>query len=141
MDTQQANRLVAQYSNMILRISYQYLKQTYDAEDICQTVFLKYLTKAPQCGLTAFDGELEGALGRILGVEFFVDDEVALGEDEDVVAALGDFLIELEGHGGGALAVFAFGEDAFGNGGNDFAEFVHDDGLVVGDVPVGGYAA
>ena len=48
MDTQQANRLVAQYSNMILRISYQYLKQTYDAEDICQTVFLKYLTKAPQ---------------------------------------------------------------------------------------------
>lgn len=48
MDTQQANRLVAQYANMILRISYQYLKQTYDAEDICQTVFLKYLTKAPQ---------------------------------------------------------------------------------------------
>ena len=44
MDTQQANRLVAQYSNMILRISYQYLKQTCDAEDICQTVFLKYIT-------------------------------------------------------------------------------------------------
>lgn len=30
---------------MILRISYSYLKQTYDAEDICQTVFLKILSK------------------------------------------------------------------------------------------------
>lgn len=30
---------------MILRISYSYLKQTCDAEDICQTVFLKILTK------------------------------------------------------------------------------------------------
>lgn len=29
---------------MILRISYQYLKQTCDAEDICQSVFLKYIT-------------------------------------------------------------------------------------------------
>lgn len=52
MDAQEANRLVARYSNMILRISYQYLKQTWDAEDICQTVLLKYLTKAP-----AFESE------------------------------------------------------------------------------------
>lgn len=44
MDTQQARRLVEQYADMILRISYQYLRQTYDAEDICQTVFLKYLS-------------------------------------------------------------------------------------------------
>lgn len=40
----QASRLVSQYADMILRISYQYLKQTCDAEDICQSVFLKYLT-------------------------------------------------------------------------------------------------
>lgn len=41
----QAKRLVDLYADMILRISYSYLKQTYDAEDICQTVFLKILTK------------------------------------------------------------------------------------------------
>lgn len=47
MDEFQARRLVDLYADMILRISYQYLKQTCDAEDICQTVFLKYLTNAP----------------------------------------------------------------------------------------------
>lgn len=47
MDEFQAKRLVEAYADMILRISYQYLKQTHDAEDICQTVFLKYLTSAP----------------------------------------------------------------------------------------------
>lgn len=45
MDSAQANRLVNEYADMILRISYSYLKQTCDAEDICQTVFLKILTK------------------------------------------------------------------------------------------------
>lgn len=44
MDEFQARRLVDLYADMILRISYQYLKQSYDAEDICQTVFLKILT-------------------------------------------------------------------------------------------------
>lgn len=44
MDQMQASRLVSQYADMILRISYQYLKQTCDAEDICQSVFEKYLT-------------------------------------------------------------------------------------------------
>ena len=44
MDEFQARRLVNTYADMILRISYQYLKQTCDAEDICQTVFLKYIT-------------------------------------------------------------------------------------------------
>ena len=44
MDEFQARRLVEAYADMILRISYQYLKQTCDAEDICQTVFLKYLS-------------------------------------------------------------------------------------------------
>lgn len=45
MDGAQATRLVNEYADMILRISYSYLKQTCDAEDICQTVFLKILTK------------------------------------------------------------------------------------------------
>lgn len=44
MDEFQARRLVDTYADMILRISYQYLKQTCDGEDICQTVFLKYIT-------------------------------------------------------------------------------------------------
>ena len=47
MKEAQAQRIVALYADMILRISYQYLKQTMDAEDICQTVFLKYLTAQP----------------------------------------------------------------------------------------------
>lgn len=45
MDGAQATRLVQEYADMILRISYSYLKQTCDAEDICQTVFLKILMK------------------------------------------------------------------------------------------------
>ena len=44
MDKSHARRLVDTYADMILRISYSYLKQTCDAEDICQTVFLKYLS-------------------------------------------------------------------------------------------------
>lgn len=48
MDEFQARRLVNLYADMILRISYQYLKQTCDAEDICQTVFLKYLSNEPE---------------------------------------------------------------------------------------------
>lgn len=43
----QAERLVHTYADLILRLSYTYLKSTHDAEDICQTVFLKYLTSAP----------------------------------------------------------------------------------------------
>ena len=45
---EQAVRLVRLYADLILRLSFSYLKQTYDAEDICQTVFLKYLTAEPQ---------------------------------------------------------------------------------------------
>ena len=33
------------YSDLILRLSYTYLKSTDDAQDICQTVFLKLLQK------------------------------------------------------------------------------------------------
>ena len=43
MDEREAKRLVDTYADMILRISMNYLKQTADAEDICQTVFMKYL--------------------------------------------------------------------------------------------------
>ena len=41
----EAERLVHSYSDLILRLSYTYLKSTDDAQDICQTVFLKLLQK------------------------------------------------------------------------------------------------
>ena len=45
MDSRNAERLINTYADTILRISYMYLWQTHDAEDICQTVFLKLLTR------------------------------------------------------------------------------------------------
>lgn len=43
MDNGEARRLVDAYSDTILRLAYTYLKSTQDAEDVCQTVFLKLL--------------------------------------------------------------------------------------------------
>lgn len=40
----QAEYLAENYSDAILRLSYTYLKSTDDAQDICQTVFVKLLT-------------------------------------------------------------------------------------------------
>ena len=37
----EAERLVNTYADLILRLGYTYLKNTQDAQDICQTVFLK----------------------------------------------------------------------------------------------------
>jgi len=45
---QQAERLVNAYADAILRLSYTYLKNTDDAQDICQTVFVKLLTEPRQ---------------------------------------------------------------------------------------------
>ena len=44
MDSKNADRLINTYADMILRISFMYLKQTCDAEDICQDIFLKLLS-------------------------------------------------------------------------------------------------
>lgn len=43
----EAERLVATYADMILRLSYTYLHSTADAEDICQTVLLRVMTGSP----------------------------------------------------------------------------------------------
>ena len=40
---EQAERLAKTYADPILRLSYTYLKNTHDAQDICQTVFVKLL--------------------------------------------------------------------------------------------------
>lgn len=45
IDAREAERLVNTYSDLILRLSYTYLKSTQDGEDICQGVLLKPLTE------------------------------------------------------------------------------------------------
>ena len=42
---QRAEELVRRYADPILRLSYAYLKNTHDAQDVCQTVFVKLLTE------------------------------------------------------------------------------------------------
>ena len=37
------DRMVDAYSDLICRVSYTYLKSTHDAEDVCQTVFMRLL--------------------------------------------------------------------------------------------------
>lgn len=44
IDRAQAEHLVQTYSDLILRLSYTYLKSTHDAQDICQNVLLRVLT-------------------------------------------------------------------------------------------------
>ena len=43
--TQRAEYLAETYADAILRLSYTYLKNTHDAQDVCQTVFVKLLTE------------------------------------------------------------------------------------------------
>ena len=43
--TQRAEFLAEAYADAILRLSYTYLKNTHDAQDVCQTVFVKLLTE------------------------------------------------------------------------------------------------
>ncbi len=45
LDGREAERLVEAYADLILRLSYTYLKSVQDGEDICQTVLLKLLTE------------------------------------------------------------------------------------------------
>lgn len=42
---ERAEHLAETYADAILRLSYTYLKNTHDAQDICQTVFVKLLTE------------------------------------------------------------------------------------------------
>lgn len=44
MEEMEARWIVDSYADMILRISSAYVKSRSEAQDICQTVFLKYLT-------------------------------------------------------------------------------------------------
>ena len=44
-DEKEAERLVETYSDLILRLCFHYTKSTADAEDICQELFIKLLTR------------------------------------------------------------------------------------------------
>lgn len=57
IDRGRAEYLVNTYADLILRLSYTYMGNTYDAQDICQTVFLGVLTD----GRTFTDTEHEKA--------------------------------------------------------------------------------
>ncbi len=52
---QQAERLASAYADAILRLSYAYLKNTQDAQDICQTVFVKLLTEPREFGSAEYE--------------------------------------------------------------------------------------
>lgn len=45
---EQARQAVEHYTDPILRLSYSYLKNTADAQDVCQTVLMKLLTEPRQ---------------------------------------------------------------------------------------------
>ena len=48
MDRSQAEYLADTYADLILRLSYTYLKNTHDEQDICQTVLVRLLTHPVQ---------------------------------------------------------------------------------------------
>lgn len=54
-------RLAKTYADLILRLSYARLGSAYDAQDICQTVFLKLLAKLEDDGAQFLDAEHEKA--------------------------------------------------------------------------------
>lgn len=55
MDYNQAEYLADTYADLILRLSYTYLKNTHDAQDICQTVFVRLLTHPMQFDSPAYE--------------------------------------------------------------------------------------
>ena len=82
-DKAEAERLVYTYSDLILRLSYTYLKSTHDAEDICQTVFLKLLTSGQTFDLNGMTATIdEISLSPLaLRVDYTVDSEVQWDEN------------------------------------------------------------
>ncbi len=50
-------RLAKTYADLILRLSYARLGSAYDAQDVCQTVFLKLLAKLEDDGARFLDAE------------------------------------------------------------------------------------
>ena len=75
--TQRAEYLAHTYADAILRLSYTYLKNTQDAQDICQTVFVRLLTEQREFESPAherayilyyYEGYQAAEIGQIRGV-------------------------------------------------------------------------
>ena len=55
---ERAEYLAQTYADAILRLSYSYLKNTHDAQDICQSVFVKLLTEPGSLTLRPMSGPM-----------------------------------------------------------------------------------
>ena len=51
--TERAEYLAETYADAILRLSYTYLKNAHDAQDVCQAVFVKLRAEPQDCGSPA----------------------------------------------------------------------------------------
>ena len=69
MEEREAKRLVDSYADMILRVGTNYLKSVVEAEDVCQMVFLRYMTSAPtmKLGVSLNDSMLRIVAGMPMG--------------------------------------------------------------------------
>lgn len=101
---QQAERLVETYADMILRLCHTWLRSTHDAEDICQTVFLKVLESGRifdspahekafliRAAVNACKDELKAARRRNVGLDVCAEQpapEPDRGELAEAIAAL-----------------------------------------------------
>lgn len=98
---QEAERLVETYSDLILRLSYTYLKSTQDTEDICQNVFLKLLTSGQvfdspahekawiiRATANACKDELRAYRRKAVGIEAAASSAAPEAPDNDVLEAV-----------------------------------------------------
>ena len=101
LDRQEAERLAETYADLILRLAYTYLNHTQDAQDICQTVFLKLLEKAPAFASPAHEkawiirttanackDSLRAAHRRNVGLEAAATTPAPAAPDSDVLDAV-----------------------------------------------------
>ena len=98
---ERAEYLAQTYADAILRLSYTYLNHTQDAQDICQTVFLKLLEKAPAFASPAHEkawiirttanackDSLRAAHRRNVGLEAAAATPAPAAPDSDVLDAV-----------------------------------------------------
>ena len=64
-ENERARELVDRYADTILRLSYTYLKNTHDAQDICQDVLVKLLADKGKFGKFAYYCWIVGAVALV----------------------------------------------------------------------------
>ena len=98
---EQAERLVETYADMILRLCYTWLRSTHDAEDVCQTVFLKILESGRtfddpahekafliRAAINACKDELKAARRRNVGLDVCAEQPAPEPGGGDLVEAI-----------------------------------------------------